>query len=197
MARPKEFDRADTLEAALRLFWRKGYAATSLQDLLDEMGIGRSSFYAAFGDKRSLFVEVLTLFADRTRFFLEAAREEVGPLEAVPAFFGRTLLDVPRYRSRRGCMMVNTILELAEVDAELSAVAARELDRVETLFGEILKEAQGSGELSSACSAVDLAAHLMLLNQGLRVGSRKPISRTELKRQLDTALSLVGLPTVA
>ncbi len=197
MARPIEFDRDEALEVALRLFWQKGYTATSLNQLLEALQIGRSSFYAAFGDKRSLFVEVLHLFSERTRQMLLAAWERTGSLAAIRAFFYGTLLDVPRYRAGRGCMMVNTILELAEVDEDLSALAARELARVEDVFEECFEHAQRVGEFSVERSAADLAGHVMLLNQGLRVASRTRVSRMDLKNHVDVALSLLGLPAEA
>ena len=134
MARPAEFDRNHAVEAAMLLFWRQGYGATSLTQLLETTEIGRSSFYGGFGDKRSLFVEALNLFSERTRqIFMDAARES-PPLGAIRKFFYRTLIDIPRARAGRGCMMVNTILELADVDSELSALAAKHLDRVEAEF---------------------------------------------------------------
>jgi len=75
MARPLEFDRPQTVNKALVLFWRKGYQATSLADLLAAMGIRRSSFYGAFTDTCSLFVECLDLFSARTLEILQRAPE--------------------------------------------------------------------------------------------------------------------------
>ena len=195
MARPVEFDRDQALEAALKLFWSQGYAATSLIALLETMGIGRSSFYAGFRNKRSLFIEVLQLFSDRTYKILLDACEETGSLKALRKFFYDTLLNVPRARAGRGCMMVNTILELAAVDEELSELAARELARVEEVVETCFEQAQGSGTYPVERSPADLAAHVMLLNQGLRVASRKHVPRRELKRRIDTALSILGLPS--
>jgi len=197
MARPVEFDREQALEAAMKLFWCQGYVATSLAQLLDEMAIGRSSFYAAYGDKRSLFIEVFGLFSERTRRMLVNAWEETESLEAVGRFFYDTLLEVPRYRAGRGCMMVNTILELADVDEELSASAARELARVEAVFEDCFERAQQEGQYPAVRTAAELAAHVMVLNQGLRVASRKRASRRHLQNQVDTALSLLGLPVPA
>jgi len=197
MARPVEFDRDQAVEVAMKLFWCQGYSATSLNQLLEGTGIGRSSFYAAFGDKRSLFVEVLQLFSERTREMLVEALSETESLEAIRRFFYTTLLEVPRSRAGRGCMMVNTLLELADVDDELSALAAHELGRIETVFEACFEQAQRAGQYPTTRSASDLAAHVMVLNQGIRVASRKRVPRKELKRHVDTALSLLGLPEAA
>ena len=197
MSRPLEFDRDTALKAAMQLFWRKGYSATSMAELLEVMGIGRSSFYAAFTDKRSLFIETLQLFGERTRLILVQARAERGPAAAIAEFFDYTLLQVPMRRARRGCMMVNTILELADVDDELGDLATTHLKQVEREFEDCFAAAQAAGELPADRSPAQLAGCLMLVNQGLRVASRKRVSRRELAGTLDTALSLLQLPAVA
>jgi TetR/AcrR family transcriptional repressor of nem operon len=197
MARPTEFDRDQALGAAMKLFWCQGYVATSLSQLLETMGIGRSSFYAAFGDKRSLFIEALELFFERTRQMVVEEWEETGSLDAIQRFFYTTLLEVPRAQASRGCMMVNTILELADVDSELSVLAERQLAGVESVFEDCFEQAQQAGHYSRDRSAGDLAAHVMVMNQGLRVASRKRVPRSELKRNIDTSLSLLGLSVPA
>jgi TetR/AcrR family transcriptional regulator, transcriptional repressor for nem operon len=197
MARPAEFDRNQALEASMKLFWSQGYTATSLHQLLDTTGIGRSSFYAAFGDKRSLFIEVLRLFSVRTQAMLSEAWEETHSLFAIRRFFRETLIQVPRVRASRGCLMINSILELAEVDEGLSNLAIQELAEVESIFETCFSEAQASGDYPDTRPPRDLAAHVMVLNQGLRVASRKSVSRRELERLIETGLSLLDLPTSA
>jgi TetR/AcrR family transcriptional repressor of nem operon len=98
---------------ALVLFWRKGYQASSLADLLTAMGIGRSSFYAAFTDKRSLFIECLDLFSARTLELLHHARGEMPPVDALQSFFERNFIGARgagAVRGHWGCMLVNTVL---------------------------------------------------------------------------------------
>jgi TetR/AcrR family transcriptional regulator, transcriptional repressor for nem operon len=192
MARPLEFDRNAALEAAMKLFWRQGYAATSLSQLLDAMDIGRSSFYAAFTDKRSLYVEALTLFADRTRAMLDDACAADASIEAIRRFFYATLFDVPEARLRNGCLMVNTLLELADVDDDLSDLAARKLGEVQSGFEACIARAVESGQLHTDRAPRELAEFVMLVNQGLRVASRRRTNKRELKRAVDTAMSLLG-----
>ena len=81
MARPIEFNRDKAVNRALALFWRKGYQATSLADLLAAMGIGRISFYAAFIDKRTFFIECLDLWSARTLHLLQDSRSEMPPVD--------------------------------------------------------------------------------------------------------------------
>ncbi len=181
--------------AAQVLFWRQGYTATSLAQLLDVMHIGRSSFYAAFGDKRALFIECLNLFADRTLALFDEAWERHQSPMAFVDFFEHTLFDVPEHRAHRGCMMVNSVLELADVDPKLNQIASQRLAQMETRFAVCVEECRRGGHLGPDCKPEELAASLMIVNQGLRVASRRGMPRAELQRGLVTTLAMLGLGT--
>jgi TetR/AcrR family transcriptional repressor of nem operon len=193
MARLIEFDKDKALESAMLLFWRQGYSATSLTNLLQVMGVSRSSFYAAFTDKRSLYIDALTLFSQRTHSVLESVKEETNPSNAIRSFFEHTLFDVPEHRMRRGCMMVNTVLELADVDQGLSLLAAQKLGEIEQAFKLCFESAIRSGAFSSQQTPTELAQFVMTVNQGLRVASRKQESKQELKSILQTTIGLLGI----
>lgn len=177
MARPVAFDTDRARDRALLLFWQKGYQATSLPDLLAAMDISRSSLYAAYGDKRSLFVQCLDLFAERTRGILATARERHAPLDALQFFFERHLDGPGRGRASLGCLLVNTVLEMAGVDDELCDRASRHLAGIERLFESTLRDAG-----FAPARARELAGVLMLLNEGVRVASRR---RLGARAQLD------------
>jgi len=193
MARNLEFDRTRALEAAMKIFWSRGYVATSLVELLDAMNIARSSFYASFGDKRLLFIECLDLFASRTLELLHKSDIEAAPEQSATAFFEKTLFDVPLKRTHNGCMMVNTILELADVDSELSERAGHKLELIEQRFEQLFVRAVEQGRLATTHSPQSLAQYVMNINQGLRVQSRKRAPRSELRTIVDTSLSMAGL----
>lgn len=178
MARPAAFDVERARDRALLLFWQKGFQAASLPELLAAMAISRSSFYAAYGDKRRLFVECLDLFAERTRRILSNARADRPPLTALQFFFERHLDGAGRARASYGCLLVNTVLEMAGVDDDLSDRASRHLAAVERLFETTLRDAG-----FAPASARELAGVLMLLNEGLRVASRR---RAGPRSQLDS-----------
>ncbi|MFT4822437.1 MAG: TetR/AcrR family transcriptional repressor of nem operon [Halioglobus sp.] len=193
MARSLEFDRTKVLEAAMKLFWARGYAATSLPDLLATMGIARSSFYASFGTKRKLFAECLELFGDRTLAMVEHDAKTL-PATALPrAFFEATVLDVSQRTSKQGCLLVNTVLELADVDLELNQLATQKLSSIENTFMVAFEQAQHSGNLEKIHSPEELASLVMTVNFGLRVRSRQQLSQQAMKPIIENSLSLLGL----
>jgi len=197
MARPTEFNREKALQAAMLLFWRQGYSATSLQQLLATMAISRSSLYAAFGDKRQLFVETLHLFADRTYAILAQVRTQSNPAVALQLFFASTLFDVPTRRLHRGCMMINSVLELAEVDQGLSQLATKRLDEIEDAFAQCFEQAIDKRLISTDKTPKQLAQFIMTINQGIRVAARKEVPKNELLSIIDTTLSLLGISPAA
>jgi len=186
MARPVEFDRTLARDRALLLFWRRGYQAASLSDLLAVMEISRSSFYAAFGDKRALFLECLDLFAERTLNFLNGTLETNPPLDGLKQFFEIGLGRMGDGESHWGCLLVNTSLEMAGVDDALSQRASVHLAQVQAAFEASL--------LTTGCSpqkAADLSAVLMLLLEGLRVSSRRALPPETQRNQIHTAFRIV------
>ena len=207
MGRVLSFSRVIVRDQALVMFWRRGFQATSVADLLETMGIGRSSFYAAFGDKRSLFIECLDLFAQRTQASFLQARAELPPIEALERFFERqfrvsrrlTTCHVSRVPGRSGpsdalglsraawgCMLVNTILEMADVDDELSVRASHHLDTIESIFERCLLEAH-----CAPARAREFAALLMLINEGVRVACRRRVSSEDQLGPIRTTFELL------
>jgi TetR/AcrR family transcriptional regulator, transcriptional repressor for nem operon len=186
MARPIEFDRPKAVNRALALFWRQGYQATSLADLLAAMGIGRSSFYAAFTDKRSFFIECLDLWAARTLDLLQRARAEMAPLDALQYFFERSFVVARDARANWGCMLVNTVLEMAGVDDDLAARASHHLGEMQGVFQACLSDAG-----ATSARAEELAAMLMLFNEGIRVSSRRRLPEAQHLQSIATTFSLV------
>lgn len=189
MARPLEFDRTHVLNRALVLFWRKGYQATSLADLLEAMGIGRSSFYAAFTDKRHLFIECLDLFASRTQEVLLRSRAERPPIEALQQFFERSVTGAHGAGTTRGhwgCLLVNTVLEMAGVDDALAARASEHLGGLQRFFRDCLQDAG-----ATPAQAEELAAMLMLFNEGVRVSSRRRLPEAEHLLPIATTFRLI------
>jgi TetR/AcrR family transcriptional repressor of nem operon len=186
MVRPLAFDRPQAVNRALALFWRQGYQATTLADLLQAMGIGRSSFYAAFTDKRTFFIECLDLWATRTLDLLQHARTQKPPVDALQDFFERSFVVARGTKAHWGCMLVNTVLEMAGVDDELAARASRHLQEMQQVFQVCLQDAG-----ASKARAQELAAMLMLFNEGIRVSSRRRLPDVQHLQPIATTFRLI------
>jgi TetR/AcrR family transcriptional repressor of nem operon len=186
MARPLEFDRSRAVKRALVLFWRNGYQATSLADLLAAMDISRSSFYAAFTDKRGLFIECLELFVARTGDMLRKARQDPAPVEALQKFFESSFSGAGGLKGHWGCMLVNTVVELAGADDDLAARASGHLAQMQHVFEDCL---QGAG--AAPGRAKELAAVLMLVNEGIRVSCRRRLPDAQHLQSIATTFRLV------
>ncbi|AKM02600.1 MULTISPECIES: TetR/AcrR family transcriptional regulator [Burkholderia cepacia complex] len=172
MVRPREFDRDEALERALRVFWEKGYAATSTDDLLSAMQIGRQSLYNAFGDKRRLYVEALE------RYQSDSVSGHVArltaPASAIAGIVALLLGVIAGNAAERvlGCMGVNAICEFGTADPEL--VELREKAGAVLLKQVVarVREGQDAGEIDRAVDAREAASFILTTMQGLQLGAR-------------------------
>jgi len=174
MARPAEFDRSDVLEKAMNVFWRTGYSATSVTDLVNATKLKPGSLYGAFQSKRGLFLEVIDTYAARSLNRVSSVMEDAEtPLKGIEQFFKCFCDDLVNDRLGKGCLMVNTMLELATEDEEIRERVGGYLSQVETYFTNALAQAQEQGLLDKQQSPEDLATYLMTNIWGLRVLSSK------------------------
>ncbi|WP_415881913.1 TetR/AcrR family transcriptional regulator [Neptuniibacter sp. QD72_48] len=174
MARPAEFDRTDVLEKAMNVFWRTGYSATSVTDLVNATKLKPGSLYGAFQSKRGLFLEVIDTYAARSLNRVSSVMEDAEtPLKGIEQFFKCFCDDLVHDRLGKGCLMVNTMLELATEDDEIRERVGGYLSQVETYFTNALTQAQEQGLLDKQQSPEDLATYLMTNIWGLRVLSSK------------------------
>ncbi|WP_415888837.1 TetR/AcrR family transcriptional regulator [Neptuniibacter sp. SY11_33] len=174
MARPAEFDRTDVLEKAMNVFWRTGYSATSVTDLVNATKLKPGSLYGAFQSKRGLFLEVIDTYAARSLNRVSSVMEDAEtPLKGIEQFFKCFCDDLANDRLGKGCLMVNTMLELATEDDEIRERVGGYLSQVETYFTNALTQAQEQGLLDKQQSPEDLATYLMTNIWGLRVLSSK------------------------
>jgi TetR/AcrR family transcriptional repressor of nem operon len=115
MARPREFDEATALEAAIECFWHRGYEATSVRDLADKMGISGPSLYNAYGDKRALFAQALEHYVDHSaRALIKRLETSLPPKQTVRRFIEEIIDRSVNDRERRGCFLINSALEVAQ-----------------------------------------------------------------------------------
>jgi TetR/AcrR family transcriptional regulator, transcriptional repressor for nem operon len=173
MARPREFDEAAVLDAAVRCFWTRGYEGASVRELALSMGITGASLYNAFGDKRSLFRRALAHYVSRS-FDDRVSRFEgkMSPLRAIRAFFAEIVERSLNDEDQKGCMLVNSAVEIAPHDPEFQEIVAGVFVKIEAFFGRCLTAGQATGEISSAQPADDLARLLLGVLLGVRVLAR-------------------------
>jgi len=168
----KSFDTDDVLGKAMAAFWARGYEATSMRDLVECMGIGRGSLYAAFGGKRRLFLRALALYDHRhRRRWTERLSACASPRRAILAAF-EEVIAATLEGSRDGCLLINTSLEMSPHDGEVATVVAKALEEMEAFFRTMVQRGQAAGEISPALDAAETARGLLALLAGLRVFSR-------------------------
>ena len=173
MARPREFDEAAVLDAAIERFWQRGYEATSVRDLADEMNIAGASLYNAFGDKRSLYERALNRYLDQTfRERIRRLEPSLPPREAIVAFLQEIIKRSLTDKQRRGCMLVNSAIESAPHDSKFLEIVATFLDEVESFFFRCVSNGQRNGSITKAHSAEDLSKSLLGVLLGIRVLAR-------------------------
>jgi AcrR family transcriptional regulator len=189
--RPREFDRDDALERAMRLFWRRGYEATSVSDLTAEMGITAPSLYGAFGDKKRLFLEAVDRYQAGPGAFAQRALREEPTAERANR---RLLLDaVDSYcntRQPRGCMVVlaatNCALESSDIRDEL----ADRRHAAEAAIRSRIAAGRAVGELPPSADVDALAGFVAATLYGLAIKARDGASRAVLRRVVRQTLRM-------
>ncbi|MBB2172144.1 TetR/AcrR family transcriptional regulator [Gluconacetobacter asukensis] len=172
MARPREFDEDAVLDAAVACFWRHGFDATSIRDLVGQTGLTAASLYNAFGDKRSLFRLALERYIAGGIGPRLARYEAAPPLDGVRGYLDDVVarsLDDP---ASKGCMVVNAALEFAAQDAEFRPLIIGTFARIEAFFLDCVRRGQGDGSITRAMAAEDLALHCLAVLMGVRVLAR-------------------------
>jgi TetR/AcrR family transcriptional regulator, transcriptional repressor for nem operon len=192
MARPYTFDIDLAVDQAMEVFWQKGYAATTPQDLLDAIGIGKGSFYNSFESKHHLFELCLQRYrtsqADDLIEFLKqpgSAKERLkGALEVLIRFD----LEGP---VRKGCMVVNTAAELSASDQSAARIVKEMFDHTEQAFAQLVREGQAAGEFRQDIDAESLASLLFNTVLGLRIAGLVAETPERLERTIDAIVRVL------
>jgi TetR/AcrR family transcriptional repressor of nem operon len=173
MARPREFDESAVLDAATALFWTQGYEATSTRDLGEVMGLTTASLYNAYGDKRSLYRKALSVYAENALSWCRATLSAPGPGGvALQTFFAALENQTLAAIDPKGCLVVNTGLEMAPHDPEFQTVVTEVFQAIGAALRACVERGQTDGSVSTAQSAEDLANLLLGLLLALRVLAR-------------------------
>lgn len=188
LGRPKQFDPAAALDAAMQQFWAHGYEATSLQQLLKVTRLSKSSFYQTFGSKQQLFVACLAHYRHASLQAMQAWRQEhPDALALLEKILLSTADDAERNEGPRGCLLMNSAVEFAQHDAGLSRLVRGHLDRLRAFFEEAITAGQQAGDIRADKSAADLAGFIVMSMGGLRTQVKAGADR----REVGTLVALV------
>ncbi|MEV6372639.1 TetR/AcrR family transcriptional regulator [Micromonospora musae] len=191
MPRPKEFDPDVVLDRAVALFWEQGYEKTSMQELVERMGIHKRSMYDTFGDKRALYLKALDRYADTVeRSKREAAEQEVDTRLALRGLFESAVADVGQHPA--GCLSVNCATELALHDPDAAARVAKAFAREQQLVLDLVRRGQDAGEIASRHDARSLAMSLFNAWVGLRVRVRTGLPHAQLRQMVEGMMTMLA-----
>ncbi|WP_058042485.1 TetR/AcrR family transcriptional regulator [Streptomyces roseifaciens] len=189
MGRPKQFDPDVAVGKAMDVFWRKGYAATTPQDLVDELGIGKGSLYNAFGSKHALFERTLERYRDTQSAALVELLDQSGPVRPLLRSALELLIETDLGPAgRRGCFAVNTATELGGRDDASTELVRRMFERTEGAFKAAVERGQRTGEFAPDRDADAAASLLLAALVGMRVIARAQGGRERLCRVVDAVL---------
>ncbi|MFD9542533.1 TetR/AcrR family transcriptional regulator [Streptomyces sp. NPDC060022] len=193
MARTKEFDPDAALQSALELFWRRGYEATSIADLVEHLGIGRASIYATFGNKHELYLKAMDRYSEGRDPLLLTELSQPGPaLPAVRATVRRFTSEAASPEDRlNGCLITNTAAELAPHDPAAARRVEVSWEHFETLLQSALVRARAQGELPEDRDPRALARMLLVLLQGIRIVGKASSDPARVRDAAEQALTLL------
>jgi AcrR family transcriptional regulator len=192
MGRPRGFDEEAALDAAMRLFWERGYEGTSMADLTKAMGLNPPSIYAAFGGKKSLFALAAKRYAEGPGQYQARALSEPTLREVIRALFRNTVEFLTDSGHPSGCMSLTGAMACG-VEANSAKESMTEIRKEnEAGLKRRLQQARKSGELAADVNVDDYARYLSTILGGLAIQAANGISRKEMKRIADIAIRQLG-----
>jgi TetR/AcrR family transcriptional repressor of nem operon len=189
MARPREFDYDKALDSGLQLFWRAGYEATSLDDLLEKAGLSKSSFYGAFGSKHEMLLEALDRYIETV---LQANIEDLqrGPARAaIIRSFEKILGFAP---TSKICFLQLCATELAGHDQLVRTRVRRGLELLQEAYRGAILRGQAAGEIASDADADAFATFLVSNLYGLQLLGRANLGIDARRKTLTLVLGVLG-----
>ena len=192
MARVKQFDQEEVLEKAMNLFWKKGFHATSMQDLVDKLGINRASIYATFNNKNELFQKALALYQEqnskrKAAFLYQYVNVRQGLYFLFESEVSNSLLG----KSRTGCFLVNSIAELANADEKLNQIMDQYKAGFEQVYFNYLQYGVNQGQVSPYKDIRAISNYLFTLYSGIKLISKIQNSKEELMKIANIGLTVL------
>lgn len=192
MARPREFDADEALDRTMRLFWARGYQATSVQDLMKAAGVRKQSLYGAFGNKRSLFLKCLDVYSQQTLSEIQRMLTETdSAFEGIERVMRFVTQSPESKKCPPGCLMANTALEVGLKDPDIATEVRRMFRATERILADAVRKAQSQGDAASNLDPAAVAQGLANTINGIRVLEKTGASRQQIRAVVDTALAAI------
>lgn len=192
MVRPREFNEEKVLDAAMQIFWEKGYEATSLSDLTSRMGIQRPSIYSAFGDKKELFEAALRKYTRTHASYVRTTLQNNSSVkQAFRTFFEGMVAGEYKENPNRGCFCINTMVELAPHDQKFEILTREHQMYLSATFQETIERGIRSGELETSMNAKAIAQTLVVSLIGLTVMMKSRPERSFVDNSVAVILTML------
>ena len=188
--RPREFDIDQALDAALTVFWRKGYEGASLPNLTAAMGINRPSLYAAFGNKEGLFRRVLARYVEGPAAGILQALDQPTARAVVEHLLSASIEVVTDPSKPHGCLLVQGALVCGEASESVRQALLARRQASELAIRQRLERAKAEGDLPADVDPADLVRYLVTVMRGIAVQAAGGASRQELQRVAAMALQV-------
>jgi AcrR family transcriptional regulator len=189
MVRPREFDRDKALEQAMSVFWSKGFTATSTNDLLEAMQIGRQSMYDSFGDKRTLYLEALEQYQHRSvANHIRRLRSGKTALAGIEEML-RSVAPEDKETRLKGCMGVGAIAEFGCEDPDVVKLREKSGKLLARALTESVQMAKEQGDIPKQVNVDEAVRFIGTLMQGLQTGARAGLNQKELRTTARFALA--------
>ena len=186
MAKSAKFDRQAVVDKATNLYWKKGFHATSMRNLQDEIDMRPGSIYSAFGSKEGLFKETLRNYTDMGLAQLQRLVDECdNPIDVLKAFVKSQVIDTQTDAPNGVCMLAKTMSELTEENQELIDVTKAHLGEISQQFEVLIKEAKIQGLIDTESDPEALASHIQIQITGLRTFAKLNSDKALLHSKID------------
>lgn len=194
MPRVKQFNEQEVLDKAIDLFWKQGYHATSVQDLVDALGINRASLYDTFGNKRQLFERALSYYRAINQRALKTFLEQYDDVrEGIQRFFELAFQQREDSPENRGCFVVNVTAEMLPQDEIIRSMLLDNQTEIENLFVDYLAQGQKKGQIAADKDVRAVASLLFVLYNGLKVVTKIQVDEKSLQASLGAVLGLLDV----
>jgi len=188
LGRPRAFDPDVALEAALSVFWKRGYEGASLTELTKAMGINKPSLYSAFGDKADLFRKAVNRYMAKQALLWEQAFQEPTARRSVERILTMVADSLTSGRNPRGCLLVQSALTCREESEGIKCELALKRAEGDCLLQSRFARAQADGEIASNVDIVALSRFYSTVLRGMSVEASAGATRNDLQNVIDLAM---------